>query len=95
MDHTHAQMSETCSAIDHYTILACLLKLLLKPYYMTKSPTKAPIALYIYLAGPLFDFLTSIFEFFEAARGWQPQKIDLLDPFRLVSQVKFLVASLL
>ena len=72
-------MGGTCSALDHYTILSYLLKLILKPYYITKSPTKAPIALSIYLAGPLFDFLISIFEFSEAARGWQPQKIDLRD----------------
>ena len=84
----------TCSALGHNTILACLHKLVLKLYYITKSLTKAPIALSIYLAGPLFDFLTSIFEFSEAAQGWQPQKIDLLDTFGVL-QVKFLVASLL
>ena len=70
-------MSEACSALDHYIILAYLLILILKPYYITKSPTKAPIALSVYLAGRFFDFLTSIFEFSEAAQGWQPQKIDL------------------
>ena len=91
---TYTHIGVTCSALGHNTILACLHKLVLKLYYITKSLTKAPIALSIYSTWPIFYFLTSIFEFSEAAPGWEPRKIDPLDPYR-VSKVKFPVACLL
>jgi len=41
-----------------------------------------------------FALLASIFELFGLSRGWQPWKVELLDPYG-VSQFKFPVASLL